>query len=123
MHNEERVQTCREQVESKLEVLPEATGAQTVPTTPRLEAATPAQPTPGIVPPAASTAMSAPPSVQAMQMHPSAIARKWGHVLGGTEELDTPLTEDTQVCRSISFILSSQRGVLDGCCTPPECAL
>ncbi|BDA42591.1 probable Myb-related protein B at N-terminal half [Coccomyxa sp. Obi] len=85
------------QAESKPEVLlSEGAGAQTMPTTPRLEAATPAQPPPGIVPPAASTAMSAPQPVQALQMHPSALARKWGHVLGGTEESDTPLTEDTQ---------------------------
>ncbi len=80
-----------------------------MPTTPRLEAATPAQPPPGLVPAAASTAMSAPQPVQAMQMNPSAIARKWGHVLGGTEESNTPLTEDTQVCRSIDFLFSQSK--------------
>ena len=75
---------------------------QSQPGSPELESATPAQPPPGLVPQASSTAISAPLPAQTMLMHPSAIAKKWGHAL-----VDTPDTQDTQASVVATTPLSS----------------
>ncbi len=88
------------QAESTPAMVSEEGQGQSRPATPRLEAATPTQPPPGLVPPAASTAMSAPQPAEAMHLHPSIIAMKWGHTVAGSEQLETPDTQKPQARHS-----------------------
>lgn len=90
---------------------------QSLPGTPRMQTVTPAQLPPGILAPAASTAMSAPaPLALAELMHPSAIARKWGHALLDSKQTATPSTANTlvrpQPCHVGVFLSRGQ----DECC-------